>query len=115
MIGSINRDGGEHESGNVLEMLIRGQRSEKLNTDELRNNVIAMVLASHETTQVSLGGVLYFLAKYPGLQEKIRKESIALFPDFEHAFANMDSGKKRTVPMRSYAIFILLETSFLKV
>ena len=90
MIASLQGDGGERESGNVLEMLMRGERSETLSTDELRNNVIAMVLASHETTQVSLGAVFYFLAKYPVLQEKLRKESIALFPDLDHAFSHVE-------------------------
>lgn len=48
MIASIRQEEDEHERGNVLKMLIRGQRREALDTNELRNNVIAMVLASHE-------------------------------------------------------------------
>lgn len=105
MIASIRQEEDEHERGNVLKMLIRGQRREALDTNELRNNVIAMVLASHETTQVSLGGVLYFLARYPALQEKLRDESIALFPDLDQAFSRMENGQQSNSTYRKLRSF----------
>lgn len=105
MIASIRQEEDEHERGNVLKMLIHGQRCEALNTSELRNNIIAMVLASHETTQVSLGGVLYFMARYPALQEKLRNESIALFPDLDQAFSHMESGNQNNSTYRKLRNF----------
>lgn len=96
MIDSIDRESDVQENGNVLAMLIRARRSQALNNEELRNNIIAMVLASHETTQVALGGVLYFLARYPDMQEKLRKESIALFPNLDQVFSSVDNESTQT-------------------
>lgn len=74
---SINND------DNLLKRLINSNKEEKLIEDELRNNIITLVLSSYETTQVSLGGALYHLAKYSHFQELIRKESITLFPNID--------------------------------
>lgn len=94
MIDHINNDKSSRSNNNVLEMLIRGQQSDVLNANELRNNIIAMVLASHETTQVSFGGVLYYLAKFPELQENLRKDALALFPDLDAALSRLDMSKE---------------------
>ena len=76
MIKSIARNQGQQsEQENVLGMLMRGKESSLLSEDELRNNIIAMVLASHETTQVSMSGALYHLAKYPEYQDSFRDEA----------------------------------------
>ncbi|WP_175003604.1 cytochrome P450 [Burkholderia lata] len=68
---------------NVLQMLMQGKESSLLSEDELRNNIIAMVLASHETTQVSMSGVLYHLAKYPEYQSKLRGQSREIVAELE--------------------------------
>lgn len=91
MITSIRQDQAPHRSTNVLEMLIRERQSEVIDADELKNNILAMVLASHETTQVSLGAVLSNLARYPSWQERLRREAEALFPDLGEAFSNPDA------------------------
>lgn len=88
-------DSDDNATENVLSLLLKGKENELLSTHELRNNILALVLASHETTQVSLSGVLYFLAKHPNLQEKLRKESIALFPDLEDSFSKIETLDKR--------------------
>lgn len=74
---SINND------DNLLKRLINSNKEEKLIEDELRNNIITLVLSSYETTQVSLGGALYHFAKYSKFQDLIRKESIRLFPNLD--------------------------------
>jgi len=51
------------------------------------------VLASHETTQVSLSGVLYYLAKYSDWQNRLRDEAIALFPDMEGFFSGVNDAQ----------------------
>ena len=73
----------------VLALLLRENADDHLSDEELRNNIIAMVLASHETTQVALGGVLYHLAKYPWWQQRIRKEAAEHFPDLDTAFGHL--------------------------
>lgn len=75
---------------NLLKKLINGNREEKLTEDELRNNIITLVLSSYETTQVSLGGALYHLAKYSEYQKLIRDESIKLFPDIDQEMKEAD-------------------------
>lgn len=87
MVGVLKTKLSSDVETNVLEMLLHGNEAEALSVDELRNNIVALVLASHETTQVSLGAVLYYLAKYPLLQEQLRAESTSLFPDLETDFA----------------------------
>ena len=92
MISHIRENSAQSE-GNVLEILINGRHKQVLSIDELRNNILALVLASHETTQVSLVGVLYYLAKYPKYQDQLRQESLELFPNLEEAFANINDKK----------------------
>lgn len=79
------------EASNVLELLIRGKQERILNTHELRNNILALVLASHETTQVSLSAALYYLAKYPEHQERLRRESQELFQNLNEDFQSLGS------------------------
>ena len=86
MITHIQNNTVKNDTQNVLEILIRSQQAQTLNNIELRNNILALVLASHETTQVSLSAALYYLAKYPDYQEKLRQESLSLFPDLEWDF-----------------------------
>ncbi len=76
---------------NLLKRLINSNKEEKLVEDELRNNIITLVLSSYETTQVSLGGALYHFAKYNKFQELIRKESIRLFPNLEEEIKNANA------------------------
>lgn len=83
---------------NVLSFLLNANIKNTLSTFELRNNILALVLASHETTQVALSAILYFLAKFPHLQAQLREESIVLFPDlseFQNYVANQN--KKTTI------------------
>lgn len=94
MIDHIQQDPTSRSMNNVLELLIRGQEEQLLNNEDLRNNILALVLASHETTQVSLVAVLYYLAKYPEHQERLRQESLTLFPDLDLAFSGSKDNKK---------------------
>ena len=41
---------------------------------QLRAQVFTFLFAGHETTSVTMAWTLYELAKYPEMQEKIRKE-----------------------------------------
>ncbi len=68
----------------VLEILVQDTERGALSEHELRNNILAMLVASHETTQAALGADLYFLAKYPNHQERLRDEVQRLFPDLEN-------------------------------
>ena len=46
-----------------------------MDDEQLRAQVFTFLFAGHETTSVSMSWTLYELAKYPEIQEKIRKEA----------------------------------------
>ncbi|KXN68749.1 cytochrome P450, partial [Conidiobolus coronatus NRRL 28638] len=46
----------------------------KLTNDEIRDNISVFILAGHDTTSNTLSSTLYYLARYPEIQEKLRKE-----------------------------------------
>ncbi|KAI9295651.1 cytochrome P450 [Neoconidiobolus thromboides FSU 785] len=50
---------------------------ESLTTEEVVNNLATFFLAGHDTTANTLTSAVYFLAKYPEIQQKLRKEIIS--------------------------------------
>jgi cytochrome P450 len=60
-------------------LLLSGKDNETLSNEELSNNIITMIVASYETTQVSLAAVLYYLAKFPEWQHSLREEVNSIY------------------------------------
>ncbi|KAI9290867.1 cytochrome P450 [Neoconidiobolus thromboides FSU 785] len=54
---------------------------ESLTTEEVVNNLATFFLAGHDTTANTLTSAVYFLAKYPEIQQKLRKEIISVLGD----------------------------------
>ncbi|KAI9295116.1 cytochrome P450 [Neoconidiobolus thromboides FSU 785] len=54
--------------------MIQSQEKDGLNNKELMDNILGFFLAGHETTACVLGVTLFFLAKYPEIQEKLYQE-----------------------------------------
>ncbi len=52
-----------------------------MDDEQLRAQVFTFLFAGHETTGVSMSWTLYELAKYPEIQEKIRKEANEVLGD----------------------------------
>ena len=52
-----------------------------MDDEQLRAQVFTFLSAGHETTGVSMSWTLYELAKYPEIQEKIRKEANEVIKD----------------------------------
>jgi cytochrome P450 len=92
IIHSINQEksSSDKQAGNMLERLLYRSKDNSISNSQLKSNALVMIIASHETTQISLTATLYYLAKFPKLQEQLRAESIDLFPDLESAFATLD-------------------------
>ena len=45
-----------------------------MDQDELHSQVFVFLFAGHDTTSVALSWTLYFLAQYPDVQDKLRRE-----------------------------------------
>lgn len=61
----------------LLDLLLAGEDPEtkrKMNTEELRDNLLTFIVAGHETTALTLAWSLYLLAFDPEAQEKARAE-----------------------------------------
>lgn len=80
---------------NFLEALLVESEKEDTVFDEktLYGNVIAMLLAGEDTTSNTLSWTLYYLAQYPEIVDKIRKESINSYsgnlPDEHNQLVNL--------------------------
>ncbi|RIB21088.1 cytochrome P450 [Gigaspora rosea] len=57
---------------------------EQLTHEELISQVMTLLIAGHETTSTSLSWILYFLAKNPDIQDRLRKEVFEAFTDRNH-------------------------------
>eukprot|EP01103_Thecamoeba_quadrilineata_P017084 TRINITY_DN5924_c0_g2_i1.p1 TRINITY_DN5924_c0_g2~~TRINITY_DN5924_c0_g2_i1.p1 ORF type:complete len:511 (+),score=75.95 TRINITY_DN5924_c0_g2_i1:49-1581(+) len=55
-------------------MIDSNEGGEGLSDEELYHNMVIFFLAGHDTTAASLSIALYFLAKYPETQDKVRNE-----------------------------------------
>ncbi|KAF0497170.1 cytochrome P450 [Gigaspora margarita] len=72
----------------LLSLLVKENESlpvyEQLTHEELVSQVMILLAAGHETTSTTLSWALYFLAKYPDIQDRLRKEVLGVFTDRNH-------------------------------
>ncbi|CAG8535319.1 29902_t:CDS:2, partial [Gigaspora margarita] len=72
----------------LLFLLVKENESlpvyEQLTHEELVSQVVILLAAGHETTSTALSWALYFLAKYPDIQDCLRKEVLGVFTDRNH-------------------------------
>lgn len=64
----------------LLDTLLRERdesTGERMDDRELRNEVITLLLAGHETTANALAWTLYLLARHPETQERVHEETLA--------------------------------------
>ncbi|TMV62945.1 cytochrome P450, partial [Thioclava sp. BHET1] len=62
----------------LLDLLLEGEdpkTGRRMNTAELRDNLLTFIVAGHETTALSLSWALYLLAFDPAVQERARTEA----------------------------------------
>lgn len=72
----IDRRRGADDAGDVVSMLIdtEGEAGERLTDEQIRNEVMTLLLAGHETTAQALTYTLYLLAHHPGREERLLEE-----------------------------------------
>ncbi|POG72751.1 cytochrome P450 [Rhizophagus irregularis DAOM 181602=DAOM 197198] len=78
-------ESGELKGKDLLSLLININKTlpieEKMTDNELKYQIMTFLLAGHETTSVSTSWALYFLSKYPHMQDLLREELVKAFPD----------------------------------
>ncbi|KAL1945058.1 hypothetical protein VTO73DRAFT_2678 [Trametes versicolor] len=60
----------------------------KMTQDDFRDNTIVLFIGGHDTTAGALSSAVYFLARYPDLQEKVRQEIFAVLGNEEPRIAH---------------------------
>ncbi|CAG8838395.1 15611_t:CDS:2, partial [Cetraspora pellucida] len=69
----------------ILSLLVKANEKlpidEQLTHKELIGQVMTLLVAGHDTTSVSLAWSLYFLAKNPDIQDRLRKEVLDILID----------------------------------
>ena len=75
------RNGAEKSPPDLLDLLLAGEdpkTSHKMQTAELRDNLLTFIVAGHETTALSLSWALYLIAHDKRVQDKARAEVAAM-------------------------------------
>ncbi|MEZ5777709.1 MAG: cytochrome P450 [Paracoccaceae bacterium] len=78
------RETGARRLPDLLDLLLEGEDPEtrrRMNTAELRDNLLTFIVAGHETTALSLAWALYLCAFDPDVQQKARAEAKAALGD----------------------------------
>jgi cytochrome P450 len=88
MIDERRKDG--RERGDLLDMLMHardGETGERMTDRQLRDEVMTIFLAGHETTANALAWTFYLLSLHPGVERRVRAELDAVLggraPEFD--------------------------------
>jgi cytochrome P450 family 110 len=79
------RTGGASEAPDLLGLLLAARFDDgmALNDEEIRDELLTVLLSGHETTAVALSWALYELGRHPAVLGRLRQELDALGPDPE--------------------------------
>jgi cytochrome P450 len=71
------------ETGDLFSRLCHAKTDsgESFSDEDVINHVIFVLMAAHDTTTITLSNMMYWLAKYPSWQERLREESRAIGSD----------------------------------
>lgn len=72
------RTNGKRDIPDLLDMLIAGvdpETKRQMNNKDVRDNLLAFIVAGHETTSLALSWALYLLALHPDIQDRARQEA----------------------------------------
>ncbi|RGB41468.1 cytochrome P450 [Rhizophagus diaphanus] len=78
-------ESGELKGNDLLSLLININKTlpieEKMTDNELKYQIMTFLLAGHETTSIAISWALYYLSRYPHMQDLLREEVVKAFPD----------------------------------
>lgn len=79
------------DQGDLLSMLMlaRDDNDEGMTDQQLRDEVLTIVLAGHETTANALAWTLYLLAQHPGILQRLQAEVAAVLADRPATLADL--------------------------
>lgn len=68
------------EASDLFSVLCRAEteEGESFTDDDVVNHMIFLMMAAHDTTTITLCNLIYWLARHPQWQQRIREESLAL-------------------------------------
>ncbi|KAL9658766.1 hypothetical protein ABK040_005921 [Willaertia magna] len=88
------KENGRLSENTLLDLMIVATDSPdadyKLTNQELRDNVVLFFLAGHETTSSNLSTLMYELASYPQIQQKLYEEIYQVFPNIDNKLLTVD-------------------------
>ncbi|MGV0836312.1 cytochrome P450 [Mycolicibacterium thermoresistibile] len=85
------RRAGEHQDrADILSMLVaaRGEDGDRLTDDEIRDDLITLLLAGHETTATTLAWLIDYLMHHPAVLDRVRAEAHSGATDYTEAVIN---------------------------
>ncbi|WP_405362275.1 cytochrome P450 [Kitasatospora sp. NBC_00085] len=90
---ALRPDGAGGKSDDLLALLTlaRGEDGERLDPDELRDQVLIFLLAGHETTATSLAFALHLLAGHPEQRHRAQEEADAVLTGREPTAADLEA------------------------
>jgi cytochrome P450 len=81
------------DGDDVLTRLIESTRAEadpKVGEQRMRDELVTLLLAGHETTASTLGWTLHLLSRHPEVTERLRAEVLAVVGDRSPGFADLE-------------------------
>jgi len=81
LISEIQSSNAKEEKKTLIHLLLEANRENLIPIDAIRDNAVIFVVAGHESTSNAIYFILYSLAQYPEVQEKLRKEINSVFPN----------------------------------
>ncbi len=92
LVESRERDGGWQHGGDVISLLLRAHDSEQnagVRQRKLRDELVTIMLAGHETTASTLSWAWYLLSRHPQAARVIRAEADQAFGDRPPTYADL--------------------------
>lgn len=74
---NLRRDGGDKREGKERYVLLREMALETDNGEVLRNQIIHVFLAGHESSAITIGNAIFELSRNPTIWKKVRAEVLA--------------------------------------